>query len=171
MILELPSYDSDKLSDDSKPRDLTHKPKAVFPWPPDCLWPFIGARTEKRAREEKRIRTTPHRRFRLPAKRKDRAKIPRNKSTVDSAERRSRLAPIGPGQPLGRTFAFSFSPQGLFELRLSKPNAYRLRRCPLSVSSLSSHCGQWGSGRVHSLPASVKNVAFACSSSVPHLRQ
>jgi hypothetical protein len=36
-----------------------------------------------------RIGTTPHRRFHLPAKRKDRRKIPRNKSTVDSAERRS----------------------------------------------------------------------------------
>jgi len=42
---------------------------------------------------------------------------------------------------------------------------------PFVVSSLRSHCGQRGSGTFHSLPASVKNVAFACSSSAPHFRQ
>ena len=124
-----------------------------------------------RAREEKRIRTTPHRRFHLPAKRKTERRFRGTRARVGSAERRSRLEPIAPGQPLSGTFSLSFSPQGLFEPRLSKPNAYRPRGCLLSVSSLRSHCGQWGSGRVHSLPASVKNVAFVCSSSVPHLRQ
>jgi hypothetical protein len=41
VIFDLPSCDSDHLPDDSKPKVLTCKPKAVFQWPPDCLWPFI----------------------------------------------------------------------------------------------------------------------------------
>jgi len=40
MISEVPTYDSDQLRDDSKPKDMTHESKAVFHWPPDCLWPF-----------------------------------------------------------------------------------------------------------------------------------
>jgi hypothetical protein len=47
MIIDLPSYDPDYLPDDSKPKDFTHKPKAVFQWPPDCLWPFIDQGSEK----------------------------------------------------------------------------------------------------------------------------
>ena|ERR1700727_961200 len=31
---------------------------------------------------------------------------------------------------------------------------------PFVVSSLGLHCGQWGTGTVHSLSASVKNMAF-----------
>jgi hypothetical protein len=34
---DLPSYDSDHRPEDSKPKDLAHKSKAVFQWPPDCL--------------------------------------------------------------------------------------------------------------------------------------
>jgi hypothetical protein len=37
MIIEVPAYDYDQLPDESKPKDLTHKSKAVFQWPPDCL--------------------------------------------------------------------------------------------------------------------------------------
>jgi hypothetical protein len=47
MIFDLPSYDSDYLPDDSKQQVLTRKPKAVFQWPPDCLWPFIDHRSEE----------------------------------------------------------------------------------------------------------------------------
>jgi hypothetical protein len=47
MIIDLPSYDPDHFPDDSKPKDLTHKSKAVFQWPPDCLWPFIDHGSEK----------------------------------------------------------------------------------------------------------------------------
>jgi hypothetical protein len=39
------------------------------------------------------------------------------------------------------------------------------------ISSLGSPCEQWGTGTAQSLPASVKNVAFARSSSAPHFRQ
>jgi hypothetical protein len=46
MIIDLPSYDPDYFPDDSKPKDLAHKPKAVFQWPPDCLWPFIDHGSE-----------------------------------------------------------------------------------------------------------------------------
>jgi hypothetical protein len=41
MINDLPSCDPDHLPDDSKPKVLTRKPKAVFQWPPDYLWPFM----------------------------------------------------------------------------------------------------------------------------------
>jgi hypothetical protein len=41
MIIEVPAYDYDQLPDESKPRDLTHKSKAVFQWTPDCSWPFM----------------------------------------------------------------------------------------------------------------------------------
>jgi hypothetical protein len=47
MMIDLLSYDPDHLPDDSKPKDLTHKSKAVFQWPPDCLWPFIDHGSEK----------------------------------------------------------------------------------------------------------------------------
>jgi hypothetical protein len=47
MIFDLPSCNSDCLPDDSKPKPLTRKPKAVFQWPPDCLWPFIDHGSEK----------------------------------------------------------------------------------------------------------------------------
>ena len=47
MIFDLPSYDFDYLPDDSKPKVLTRKPKLVFQWPPDCLWPFIDHGSEK----------------------------------------------------------------------------------------------------------------------------
>jgi hypothetical protein len=46
MITEVLSYDSDPLPDDSKPKDPTHKSKAVFQWPPDCLWPYIERGSE-----------------------------------------------------------------------------------------------------------------------------
>jgi hypothetical protein len=43
MITEVPSHVVDKHHDDELKNvtALTHKPKAVFQWPPDCLWPFI----------------------------------------------------------------------------------------------------------------------------------
>jgi hypothetical protein len=46
MIIEVPAYDSDQPPDDSKPKDLTHESKAVFHWPPDCLWPFMDRGSE-----------------------------------------------------------------------------------------------------------------------------
>ena len=116
--------------------------------------------------EEKRIRTTAHRRFHLPAKRKDITKIPRNKSTVDSAERRSPAdyclrvrPPIEPGSFLYLLLRKAYS---------SSDSRNRLpagRGIPFIVSSLRSHCGQWGTGTVHSLPASMKNVGRCISGS------
>jgi hypothetical protein len=47
MIFDLPYYHADYLPDDSNPTVLTRKPKAVFQWPPDCLWPFIDHGSEK----------------------------------------------------------------------------------------------------------------------------
>ena len=41
MIIELPAYDTDQPPDESKSKELTRKAKAVFQWPPDCLWPFM----------------------------------------------------------------------------------------------------------------------------------
>jgi hypothetical protein len=41
MTIEVPAYDSDEFPDGSKLKDLAHKSKAMFHWPPDCLWPFI----------------------------------------------------------------------------------------------------------------------------------
>jgi hypothetical protein len=43
MIIELPAYDTDQLPDKSKSKELPRKAKAVFQWPPDCLWPFMDA--------------------------------------------------------------------------------------------------------------------------------
>jgi hypothetical protein len=43
MLIELPAYDTDQLPDESKSKELTRKAKAVFQWPPDCLWPFMDA--------------------------------------------------------------------------------------------------------------------------------
>jgi len=43
MISKAPSHESDQRPDD-KPKKLqvlTYKPKAIFRWPPDCLWPFL----------------------------------------------------------------------------------------------------------------------------------
>jgi hypothetical protein len=100
----------------------------------------------------------------------------------DSEEQELRwTAPSGVAQrtiayrsrPLIRAWSFSlsFAPQGLFELRLSKPIACRPYGMPFIVSSLRSHCGQRGTATVHSLPASMKNVAFVYSTSVLHFRQ
>ena len=47
MIIELPPYDPDYFPDDSEPKDFAHRPKAVFQWPPDCLWPFIDHGSKK----------------------------------------------------------------------------------------------------------------------------
>jgi hypothetical protein len=43
MIRKAPSQESDQRPDDEpkKLEALTHKPKAAFQWPPDCLWPFM----------------------------------------------------------------------------------------------------------------------------------
>jgi len=41
MMIDLPLYDTDKLPDDVKSKDLIHKAKATFYWPPSCLWPFM----------------------------------------------------------------------------------------------------------------------------------
>jgi|HubBroStandDraft_4_1064222.scaffolds.fasta_scaffold07070_6 hypothetical protein len=43
MIMEVPANDSGQRPDDPSSKDLTHKPKAVFQWPPDCLWPYTDA--------------------------------------------------------------------------------------------------------------------------------
>jgi hypothetical protein len=42
MMIDVPSRGLDKLPDDEQKKltVLTHKPKTVFQWPPDCLWPF-----------------------------------------------------------------------------------------------------------------------------------
>jgi hypothetical protein len=41
MIIDVPAYDSGQRPDEASSNHLTHKPKAVFQWPPDCLWPFM----------------------------------------------------------------------------------------------------------------------------------
>jgi len=44
MIIEQPTGSMDHLPD-NEPKTMqvpTYKPKAVFQWPPDCLWPFMG---------------------------------------------------------------------------------------------------------------------------------
>ena len=43
MIGKAPSQESDQHPDDKpkKVQVLTHKPKAAFQWPPDCLRPFM----------------------------------------------------------------------------------------------------------------------------------
>jgi hypothetical protein len=41
MIIEVPAHESEQLPNDAKPKDLVHKSKTTFHWPPDCLWPFI----------------------------------------------------------------------------------------------------------------------------------
>jgi hypothetical protein len=46
MIIDVPSYDSDHLPDNLKPKDLTSNSEAVFHWPTGCLWPFGDQRSE-----------------------------------------------------------------------------------------------------------------------------
>jgi hypothetical protein len=41
MEIDLPPDEADHLLDDSTPKELIHKPKVAFQWPPDCLWPFM----------------------------------------------------------------------------------------------------------------------------------
>jgi len=41
MLIDVPAYDSVQRPDGPSSKDLTHKPKAVFQWPPACLWPFM----------------------------------------------------------------------------------------------------------------------------------
>ena len=43
LIRKVPSRESDQSPDDKlkKLQVQTRKPKAVFQWPPDCLWPFM----------------------------------------------------------------------------------------------------------------------------------
>jgi len=43
MIIELPSHNVDQFPDNER-KNLqlpTYKPRAIFQWPPDCLWPFM----------------------------------------------------------------------------------------------------------------------------------
>jgi hypothetical protein len=49
MIIDIPRCYSDQLPDDWKSKDLTHTSKAVFHWPPDCLWPFMDREPKKDA--------------------------------------------------------------------------------------------------------------------------
>ncbi len=46
MIIDVPAHESEQLPNDAKPKDLVHKSKATFQWPPDCLWPFIEHESE-----------------------------------------------------------------------------------------------------------------------------
>jgi hypothetical protein len=46
MIIEIPTYESDQLPDDSKSKAPTHESTALFHWPPGCLWPFMDRRSE-----------------------------------------------------------------------------------------------------------------------------
>jgi hypothetical protein len=43
MMIDIPSRGLDKLPDDERTKLTvpTPKAKAVFQWPPDCLWPFM----------------------------------------------------------------------------------------------------------------------------------
>jgi hypothetical protein len=48
MIIEQPSGSVDRLRD-NEPKIVqvpTYKPKAIFQWPPDCLWPFMDDGSE-----------------------------------------------------------------------------------------------------------------------------
>jgi hypothetical protein len=47
MMINVPLYDTDQLSNDLKSKDPIHKAKATFYWPPSCLWPFIDQGPEE----------------------------------------------------------------------------------------------------------------------------
>jgi hypothetical protein len=51
MISKTPSHESDPLFDDElkKLQVSTYKPKAIFRWPPDCLWPFMDDGSDRDA--------------------------------------------------------------------------------------------------------------------------
>jgi hypothetical protein len=51
MIIEQPTGSVDHLPD-NEPKTAqapTYKPKAIFQWPPECLWPFMDHGSENDA--------------------------------------------------------------------------------------------------------------------------
>jgi hypothetical protein len=48
MTIETPSRGGDRLPDDEQKQltVLSHKPRATFQWPLDCLWPFVDRAPE-----------------------------------------------------------------------------------------------------------------------------
>jgi hypothetical protein len=48
MTIEVPPNVSDQYPADEQRKlvILPYKPKAAFPWPPDCLWPFMDHELE-----------------------------------------------------------------------------------------------------------------------------
>jgi hypothetical protein len=51
MTIDVPTYDYREVSDDDTKNVPvpTYKPKAIFQWPPECLWPFSEYRPDNDA--------------------------------------------------------------------------------------------------------------------------